>query len=169
MKEKLHVDLIHADGGGTYAGGGVRNVAQLQKALYGAVFAMKSVEYRNDAVQPGDDHLLFLGKQALTLLPADQRPRTGRQIQLHPANALAVFVKGGIGCDIKQRIAGKPFALLADINRDHVIGLAVGGAHQLHGADDRNLVFAAPAAKHDAQLNLAHGLSSSKILWFQIE
>ena len=57
----FHDHLIHADGGRQHAGADIRHVGKLQQTLNRAVFAVRSVQDREDHVeiQPGDDRLAF--------------------------------------------------------------------------------------------------------------
>ena len=49
--------LVHCDRGREHAGAHVRHVGQFEKPLHGAVFAVRSVQYREDDIQrqAGDD------------------------------------------------------------------------------------------------------------------
>ena len=117
---------------------------------------MHAMQHRDHRIQPGHHFFLTAAEQPLGRHKADQGTAAGRHIQPHGNDTLFERIKGGVGFHIQQRAAGKPFALLAHINRDHVILFGIRIFHQLHSADDGYFVFTGAAAVNDTQLNFAH-------------
>ncbi len=154
-EDALHVLLVLADGGGEDTRADVGHTGEFEKALEGAVLAVRAVQHGEDDVDLAQrlGHRAGLGVDDLAAARVDGEHDAalgGLGEQVHVGD-LAVGDGHAFGLVGGER----PAAVRRDTDRQDVVLRPVDGLHDCAGRDDRDAVFGAAAAEHDSHTRLA--------------
>ena len=168
-EDHLHHRLVHAHRRGEHAAADIGDVGELEQPLHRAVFAIRTVQHREDHVETEAGHHRARAVLVTTGAAIDAQDRlvAGVRDEVHLALTAqeAPRLDAGMLDHVRRRhrrrrpIRDRPAPILVDAQRDGLVARAIEVAEDGGRRGERDLVLARPSSVDDADAKPLHGLT----------